>query len=97
MYKYDDIYIHTLACCAILNHLYYVFIIKGLSQINTFILIHNIYIYMPYIVEMNIVITGVDRWGTGGTRPPPHFSGWGDSIGIVPPIFLFRKIARHVA
>ena len=29
--------------------------------------------------------TGVDRWGTGGTRPPPHFSAWGDSIGIVPP------------
>ena len=28
--------------------------------------------------------TGVDRWGTGGRVPPP-FSGWGDSIGIVPP------------
>ena len=42
--------------------------------------------------------TGVDRWGTGGTRPPPHFSGRGDSIGIVPPpTFQFRKIARHIA
>ena len=39
--------------------------------------------------------TGVDRWGTGGTRPP-HFSGWGDSIGIVPPTFQFRKFARHI-
>ena len=29
--------------------------------------------------------TGVDRWGTGGGDASPHFSGWRDSIGIVPP------------
>ena len=37
--------------------------------------------------------TGVDRWGTGGdASPPPHFSGWGDSIGIVPPLFRSEKL-----
>ena len=35
--------------------------------------------------------------GGGGTRAPPHFSAWGDSIGIVSPTFQFRKIAGHVA
>ena len=24
-----------------------------------------------------LTTTGVDRWGTGGRVPPPHFSGWG--------------------
>ena len=24
--------------------------------------------------------------GDGGDASPPHFSGWGDSIGIVPPL-----------
>ena len=32
--------------------------------------------------------TGVDRWGTGGTRPPPHFSA---CIGNVPPTFSEKK------
>ena len=35
--------------------------------------------------------------GEGGGDASPHFSGWGDSIGIVPPTFQFRKIARHIA
>ena len=29
--------------------------------------------------------------GDGGTRPP-HFSGWGDSIEIVPPLFSSEKL-----
>ena len=35
--------------------------------------------------------TGVDRWGTGGTCPS-HFSEWGDSIRIVPPLFSSEKL-----
>ena len=36
--------------------------------------------------------TGVDRWGTGGTRPPT-FHGAGDSIGIAPPpTFQFSAV-----
>ena len=37
--------------------------------------------------------------GRGGDASPPHFSGWVDSIGIVPPppTFQVRKIARHIA
>ena len=35
--------------------------------------------------------TGVDRWGTGGTRPPPTFQLGGDHIGNVPPTFLLKK------
>ena len=35
--------------------------------------------------------------GRGGGDASPHFSGRGDSIGIVPPTFQFRKIARHIA
>ena len=31
--------------------------------------------------------TGVDRWGTGGTRPPTFQLG-GDHIGNVPPHFF---------
>ena len=31
--------------------------------------------------------------GDGGTRPPLFRAG--DSIGIVPPTFQFRKIAKH--
>ena len=34
--------------------------------------------------------TGVDRWGTGGTRPPTFQLG-GDHIGNVPPTFLLKK------
>ena len=29
--------------------------------------------------------------GDGGDASPPHFSGWGDSIGIVPPHFSVQK------
>ena len=35
--------------------------------------------------------TGVDRWGTGGDASP-HVSTWGDSIGIVPPLFSSEKL-----
>ena len=34
--------------------------------------------------------TGVDRWGTGGRVS--HLSAWGDSIGIVPPLFSSEKL-----
>ena len=30
--------------------------------------------------------------GRGGRVPPPHFSGWGDSIGIIPPLFSSEKL-----
>ena len=33
--------------------------------------------------------------GRGGGDASPHFSGWGDSIGIVPPVFSSEK--RHIA
>ena len=35
--------------------------------------------------------------GRGGGRVPPLFRVGGDSIGIIPPTFQFRKIARHIA
>ena len=36
--------------------------------------------------------------GDGRGDTSPHFSAWGDSIGIVPPpTFQLRKIARHIA
>ena len=35
--------------------------------------------------------------GNGGGTRPPTFQGGGGSIGIVPPTFYFRKIARHIA
>ena len=35
--------------------------------------------------------------GRGGGTRPPTFQGGEDSIGIVPPTFQLRKIARHIA
>ena len=36
--------------------------------------------------------------GRGGrVPPPPPLFRVGDSIGIVPPMFYFRKMARHIA
>ena len=35
--------------------------------------------------------------GGGGDASPPTFQSGGDSIGIVPHTFQFRKIARHIA
>ena len=45
-------------------------------------------------IRDSVSTTGVDRWGTGdASPPPPHFSGWGDSIGIVPPpLFSSEKM-----
>ena len=41
--------------------------------------------------------TGVDRWGTGGTRPPPTFQLGGDHIGNVPPpLFCLKSGKSHV-
>ena len=40
--------------------------------------------------------TGVDRWGTGGTRPPTFQLG-GDDIGNVPPpLFCLKSGKSHV-
>ena len=44
-----------------------------------------------FIVEFQLLecvaITGVDRWGTGGTRPP-HFSAWWGPHRKCPPHFF---------
>ena len=44
--------------------------------------------------KLKDVRTGVDRWGTGGTRPPPLFSVRGQHRNCPPPTFQLRKIAK---
>ena len=44
-----------------------------------------------------LAVTGVDRWGTWGTRSPTFQRGGNCGIGIVPSTFQFRNIAGHVA
>ena len=49
-------------------------------------------IRQPSGAEASAQSSGVDRWGTGGDASP-HFSAWGDSIGIVPPpLFSSEKL-----
>ena len=44
-----------------------------------------------FVASRMPMYTGVDRWGTGGTRPPTFQLG-GDHIGNVPPpTFLLKK------
>ena len=61
------------------------------------VLVHRaIYNGTPEYLAALLSCTGVDRWGTEGDASP-HFSAWGDSIGIVPPTFQLRKMAGHIA
>ena len=54
----------------------------------------------PYFQLDPTSVSVMSRASIGGGRggdASPHFSGWGDSIGIVPPTFQLRKIATHIA
>ena len=54
-------------------------------------LLFTCFICWLHMCVMMTVCTGVDRWGAGGTRPPT-FQGGGDSIQIVPPLFISEKL-----
>ena len=58
--------------------------VKYLGHYITNDLHDDLDIRRQYVVPL---ITGVDRWGTGGTRPP-HFSAWWGPHRKCPPHFF---------
>ena len=57
---------------------------------------NNIIMYIGYTDRYCNVSNARASIGGGWGDASPHFSAWGDSIGIPPPTFQLRKIARHI-